>query len=120
MGAQVATATAAAAWPHGGDWPLVWLAAALVVLGLGYGFAMLWLSRRTAPAVNVAASGGTPAAPAAATWAGAGARFYVFLMPCLDEELVIARSLQRLLSMPGQNFAVMVIDDGSATARPRR
>jgi hypothetical protein len=42
-----------------------------------------------------------------------GGEFYVFLMPCLNEELVIARSLQRLLSMPGDNFAVMVIDDGS-------
>ncbi len=113
MGAQVATATAAAAWPHGGDWPLVWLAAALVVLGLGYGFAMLWLSRRTAPAMNVAASGGTPAAAASGAAPEAGAGFFVFLMPCLNEELVIEASLRRLLSLPAQNVAIMVIDDGS-------
>jgi hypothetical protein len=34
-------------------------------------------------------------------------------MPCLNEELVVARSLRRLLAIPGGNFAVMVIDDGS-------
>ena len=42
-----------------------------------------------------------------------GGLFFVFLMPCLNEELVIGRSLQRLLSLPAGNFAVMVIDDGS-------
>jgi 1,2-diacylglycerol 3-beta-glucosyltransferase len=39
--------------------------------------------------------------------------FFVFLMPCLDEELVIEASLRRLLALPGSNFAVLVIDDGS-------
>ena len=120
------------------DHPLAWLAAGLVALGIGYGFGMLGLSRRsprygsTGPAVAQAASlllprvGGTPApganrrapGPDAAPMTGGpaaarGSAFYVFLMPCLNEELVIARSLQRLLSMPADNFAVMVIDDGS-------
>jgi hypothetical protein len=122
------------------DWdrPLAWLAAGLVALGVGYGFGMLGLSRRsprygsTGPAVAPAASllrprvGGAPApgangpapGPGAAPLTGGpatarGSAFYVFLMPCLNEELVIARSLQRLLSMPAGNFAVMVIDDGS-------
>ena len=42
-----------------------------------------------------------------------GGLFFVFLMPCLNEEKVILGSLQRLLSMPGGNFVVLVIDDGS-------
>ncbi len=42
--------------------------------------------------------------------------FFVFLVPCLNEELVIARSLERLLSMPARNFAVLVVDDGSDDA----
>src|SRR5205823_4750298 len=54
-----------------------------------------------------------PAPVAAGPAAAQGGKFYVFLMPCLNEELVIARSLQRLLSMPADDFAVMVIDDGS-------
>jgi cellulose synthase/poly-beta-1,6-N-acetylglucosamine synthase-like glycosyltransferase len=35
---------------------------------------------------------------------------FVFLVPCLNEERVIGRSLERLLALPG-NFKVMVIDD---------
>jgi 1,2-diacylglycerol 3-beta-glucosyltransferase len=113
----------------GWDRPLAWLAAGLVALGVGYGLGMLGLSRRsprcgsTGPAIAQAAglllprAAGTPApAPAPGTGgadATPGGEFYVFLMPCLNEELVIARSLQRLLSMPAGNFAVMVIDDGS-------
>jgi cellulose synthase/poly-beta-1,6-N-acetylglucosamine synthase-like glycosyltransferase len=37
---------------------------------------------------------------------------FVFLIPCLNEEGVIAKSLERLLAIPG-NFKVMVIDDAS-------
>jgi cellulose synthase/poly-beta-1,6-N-acetylglucosamine synthase-like glycosyltransferase len=37
---------------------------------------------------------------------------FVFLVPCLNEERVIGRSLERLLAIPGQ-FKVMVIDDAS-------
>lgn len=40
---------------------------------------------------------------------------FVFVLPCLNEELVIRQSLERLLSMPG-NFAVLVVDDGSEDA----
>lgn len=39
--------------------------------------------------------------------------FFVFLLPCLNEEVVIGRSLERLLAFPGDNFAALVIDDGS-------
>ena len=121
----------------GWDRPLAWLAAGLVALGVGYSLGMLGLSRRSprygtgrprhrpsrhpappdrraacprtstpAPAFGAATTNGGPAA-------AHGGVFYVFMMPCLNEEKVIARSLQRLLSMPAGNFAVMVIDDGS-------
>jgi cellulose synthase/poly-beta-1,6-N-acetylglucosamine synthase-like glycosyltransferase len=112
----------------GWDRPLAGLAAGLVALGVGYGLGMLGLSRRsprygaTGPSITRAAglavprAGRRPAPPAgdaAAPSAAPGGEFFVFLMPCLNEQLVIARSLQRLLSMPTENFAVMVIDDGS-------
>ena len=38
---------------------------------------------------------------------------FVFLVPSLNEELVIGASLDRLLSLPGGDVAVLVIDDGS-------
>jgi 1,2-diacylglycerol 3-beta-glucosyltransferase len=122
----------------GWDRPLAWLAAGLVALGVGYGLGMLGLSRRSPrygtagpaiaqaaalllPRIAVPSAPGTstpaPASGAATTNGGPdatrGGEFYLFLMPCLNEELVIARSLQRLLSMPAENFAVMVVDDGS-------
>jgi cellulose synthase/poly-beta-1,6-N-acetylglucosamine synthase-like glycosyltransferase len=42
--------------------------------------------------------------------------FFIFIVPCLNEELVIGASLDRLLAIPGDNWAVMVIDDGSDDA----
>ena len=39
--------------------------------------------------------------------------FFVFFLPCLNEEVVIGTSLERLLALPSENFAVLVIDDGS-------
>ena len=49
--------------------------------------------------------------------AGTGANaFFVFLLPCLNEDKVIRASIERLLSTPGDNYAVMVIDDGSDDA----
>jgi 1,2-diacylglycerol 3-beta-glucosyltransferase len=39
--------------------------------------------------------------------------FFVFIVPCLNEELVIGRCLDKLLAMPSRDFAVLVIDDGS-------
>src|SRR6266851_1340055 len=122
------------------DWdrPLAWLAAGLVALGGRCSLEINGLSRRSPrydtagpvitqaatllpPRMAVPPAPGTstpaPASGAATTNGGPdathGGEFYVFLMPCLNEELVIARSLQRLLSMPAGNFAVMVIDDGS-------
>src|SRR5437764_5204893 len=45
--------------------------------------------------------------------------FFVFLVPCLNEELVIGASLERLLAIPSDNFAVLVVDDGSNDATPQ-
>lgn len=39
--------------------------------------------------------------------------FFVFVVPCLNEELVIGASLDRLAAIPGDNLAVLVVDDGS-------
>lgn len=50
------------------------------------------------------------------TTAGADDLFFVVLVPCLNEEVVIARTIQRLLALRGSNLAVMVIDDGSDDA----
>ena len=125
------------------DQPLLWLAALLVIIGVGYGLGMLAMSRREprrrgshAQAVpgkaagplhavtEAAAAPGRPASsgigPAQAgpyrldTERASGPElFFVFLMPCLNEEKVLPNSLRRLLSIPGGNFVVMVIDDGS-------
>ena len=39
--------------------------------------------------------------------------FFVFVVPCLNEELVIGRCLDKLLAMPSTDFAILVVDDGS-------
>lgn len=40
-------------------------------------------------------------------------RLYVFMLACLNEEKVIATSLERILSLPGDAHIAMVIDDAS-------
>jgi 1,2-diacylglycerol 3-beta-glucosyltransferase len=47
---------------------------------------------------------------------GADELFFVFVVPCLNEELVIEASLNRLLALPSRNMVVLVIDDGSDDA----
>jgi 1,2-diacylglycerol 3-beta-glucosyltransferase len=96
--------------PHSWDSPFVWLAAMLVVLGVGYGLGMLTVSRRE-PRQRGARRRGV--ARSAAPPVTADQLFYVFLMPCLNEEKVLPNSLRRLLSIPRDNFVVMVVDDGS-------
>jgi 1,2-diacylglycerol 3-beta-glucosyltransferase len=39
--------------------------------------------------------------------------FFVFVVPCLNEELVIRASLERLLALPQRNVAIVCVDDGS-------
>ncbi len=38
---------------------------------------------------------------------------FIFVVPCLNEELVIGQTIERLLSVRGRNTHVIVIDDGS-------
>ncbi|MFC8918002.1 glycosyltransferase [Streptomyces sp. NPDC057116] len=45
-----------------------------------------------------------------------GRVLFVFVVPCLDEELVIASSLERLLALPERNWVALVVDDGSQDA----
>lgn len=41
---------------------------------------------------------------------------FVVVIPCLNEELVLEASLQRLMAIPEPNLAVLVVDDGSEDA----
>jgi 1,2-diacylglycerol 3-beta-glucosyltransferase len=70
----------------------------MVALSLVHGMALLVASRRVP---RPRAGGGDE-----------GLRF-VFLLPCLNEDKVIANSVNRLLSIPGDNYTVMVVDDAS-------
>jgi 1,2-diacylglycerol 3-beta-glucosyltransferase len=44
--------------------------------------------------------------------------FFVTMIPCLNEELVIESSLRRLAEFPPDRLGVLVIDDGSDDATP--
>ena len=73
------------------------LVSIVVLMSLSYTLAIFLLSRRKrhgqlAPPDNL---------------------FFVFVVPCLNEELVIGRTLDALSELPGENYAVLVIDDGS-------
>lgn len=125
----VAPALPPAVWPRPRpvrwDLPLVGLSMLLVVFGLLYGMVMLVASRREPGSRRIAGPGGAHRASVSrrstATAVPAGATppvnsddpFFVFLLPCLNEETVILASLERLLSIPGDNFVVVAIDDGS-------
>src|SRR3954466_4029287 len=76
------------------------LTTAVVLFSLSYTFALFLVSRRK--------SGSLLPPP--------DRLFFVFVVPCLNEELVVARSLDRLLAMPSGDFAVLVVDDGSEDA----
>ncbi|HSS34000.1 MAG TPA: glycosyltransferase family 2 protein [Solirubrobacterales bacterium] len=49
---------------------------------------------------------------------GAGGFSWVFLVPALNEEVTIADSVQRLLSIPVSRRRIIVIDDGSEDRTP--
>ncbi|HNI35368.1 MAG TPA: glycosyltransferase, partial [Microthrixaceae bacterium] len=38
---------------------------------------------------------------------------YLFVVPCLNEELVIANTLDSLMALPSKRTHVLVVDDGS-------
>ena len=74
-----------------------WVPLVIALAGLGYAAFLLASSRKTptqwsSPPDNL---------------------FYVFVVPCLNEEMVIGRTIARLLDLPGPPSAVLVINDGS-------
>ena len=79
------------------------LTTVVVLFSLSYTFALFLVSRRR--------SGSLLPPP--------DRLFFVFVLPCLNEDLVIERSLERLLSLAPDNVAVLVVDDASSddTAR---
>ena len=98
------------------DTPLTLMAALMIVLGISYGMGMLTASRR-----DPRRPGAHRKSPAGTGQASTGRMlprvrddlFFVFMLPCLNEEKVILDTLRRLLSIPGGDFVVLVIDDGS-------
>ena len=108
---QAAGASLTSRW----DTPLILLSLLMIVIGVGYGIAMLAASRRDPPGPRESREPLPAAGPAGPghPLPQAGDLFFVFMMPCLNEEKVILNSLHRLLSIPGENFGVLVIDDGS-------
>ena len=74
------------------------LIAFLLVYGLGY----VVLSRTKRPL------------PESADVTGSNVEYQlIFLIPCLNEGIVVAKSLERLLELPYANKSIVVIDDGS-------
>jgi 1,2-diacylglycerol 3-beta-glucosyltransferase len=73
------------------------MAEVVVLLSLAYLLSLFTLSRRRRPSVLPAPDG----------------LFFVFVVPCLNEEAVIGATLQSLLELPGEDYAVLVVDDGS-------
>ncbi|ANS79216.1 N-acetyl-glucosamine transferase [Serinicoccus hydrothermalis] len=86
--------------------PVATLAVALVLLSVAYLVRMLVLSRRTPqhtvePQIDLTQDPGYDV---------------VFLVPCLDEELVLGGGIERLLALPHPRMSVLVVDDGSQDA----
>ncbi|MCU1450555.1 MAG: glycosyl transferase family 2 [Acidimicrobiales bacterium] len=69
----------------------------VVIITTSYALASFMRSRRRRPVALPAPEG----------------LFFVFMVPCLNEDLVIEASLDRLLDLPSNDVAVLVVDDGS-------
>jgi 1,2-diacylglycerol 3-beta-glucosyltransferase len=69
----------------------------VVLISLAYLVNLFVLSRRRRPELLPAPDG----------------LFTVFVIPCLNEETVIGATLDSLLDLPGDDYAVLVVDDGS-------
>ncbi len=84
--------------------PVTWLTVifvAVVVVVLAHAVTSYALGRRQDRAPS-------PAGP------GAGDDlFFVFVIPCLNEEMVVERTVRNVLAWQGPRFAVLVVDDGS-------
>jgi cellulose synthase/poly-beta-1,6-N-acetylglucosamine synthase-like glycosyltransferase len=73
------------------------LATILIYLSIAYFMCQFALSRRRRPDVLPAPED----------------LFFVFVVPCLNEEHVICATLDGLLALPGENYGILVVDDGS-------
>jgi glycosyltransferase involved in cell wall biosynthesis len=89
------------------DVALIGLGMALVGTSLAYGLAMLLASRRDPRRFRRSVARIYARRPIPDDL------FFVFMLPCLNEDRVIMASLRRLLSFPGRDYAVMVVDDDS-------
>ena len=69
----------------------------VVLISLAYLIHLFVLSRKPRPEILPAPDG----------------LFTVFVIPCLNEETVIGATLDSLLALPGEDYAVLVVDDGS-------
>lgn len=69
----------------------------LILVSLGYALTLLAISRRRRPEALPAPDG----------------LFFVFVIPCLNEELVIGPTIDGLLGVTEKNVAVLVVDDAS-------
>ena len=69
----------------------------VILISLAYLVHLFALSRRRRPELLAAPDG----------------LFVVFTIPCLNEEAVIGATLENLLALPGDDYAVLVVDDGS-------
>jgi cellulose synthase/poly-beta-1,6-N-acetylglucosamine synthase-like glycosyltransferase len=69
----------------------------VVLISLVYLFHLFALSRRRRPELLPAPDG----------------LFVVFAIPCLNEETVIGATLDNLLTLPGDDYAVLVVDDAA-------
>jgi 1,2-diacylglycerol 3-beta-glucosyltransferase len=69
----------------------------LIYLSIAYFMCQFALSRRRRPDLLPAPDG----------------LFFVFVVPCLNEEQVIRATIERLLSLPAESTAILVVDDGS-------
>ncbi|HET9655380.1 MAG TPA: glycosyltransferase, partial [Kineosporiaceae bacterium] len=107
-------AAAAAVVPSGrvpgvAVFPLVLLVVLLVGGSLAYALLMFVLSRRLPRA-------GTRAAGAVDLRDRGRRPFFVFVLPCLNEERVIRATVEHLQAVPGRDHAVLVVDDDSDDA----
>lgn len=81
-------------------WILLLAASAAVICGFAYALGM-YLEARLVPERPVPASSDL---------------FFVFVVPCLDEERVLRATLDRVTSLAYNDFLVLVVDDGSSDA----